>query len=97
MYEGFNPNYTREVVLDKSGVTKGTLSKIINGQMVNALTWRKVLAVLRSDLEVRIGVMKKNLSLGTQYFEQLLDDEKRGTDIKKYRIKKRRRPSFNSE
>jgi hypothetical protein len=90
MYEGFNPDYTREKVINKSGVTKGTLSKIISGQMSNTLTWRKVLAVLRSDLEPRIRVMKRNLNLGTQYFEQLLDDEKRGSDVKKFRIKKRR-------
>lgn len=90
MYEGFNPDYTREKVLDKSGVTKGTLSKIIKGEMCNAVTWRKVLAVLRSDLEPRINRMKKNLVLGTKFFEELLDDEKRGSDIKKYRIKKKR-------
>ena len=91
MYEGFNPDYTRETIIDKSGITKGTLSKIIKGEMCNSLTWRKVLKVLRIDLEPRIKILKKNLSLGTQYFEQLLDDEKRGTDIKKYRIKKKRR------
>ena len=90
MYEGFNPDYTREKVIGKSGVTKGTLSKIIKGEMCNTLTWRKTLAVLRSDLEPRIKVMKRSLSLGTKYFEQLLDDEKRGSDIKKYRIKKKR-------
>jgi hypothetical protein len=92
MYEGFDPDFKRDKIIEKSGVTKGTLSKIIKGEMCNALTWRKVLAVLRSDMEVRIGIMKKNITLGTKYFEELLDDEKRGSDIKKYRIKKSRRP-----
>ncbi|MDL2279805.1 CHC2 zinc finger domain-containing protein [Desulfovibrio sp. OttesenSCG-928-G11] len=90
MYEGFNPDYTRKVVIEKSGVTKGTLSKIIKGEMVNGLTWRKVLAVLRIDLEPRIKIMKKNLALGPKYFENLLDEEKRGKDVEKFRIKKKR-------
>jgi len=59
--------------------------------MVNALTWRNILAVLRSDLEKQIERLKKDIALGTKYFEQLLDDEKRGSDIKKYQIKKKRR------
>jgi hypothetical protein len=94
MYEGFYPSdrrFDRKVFEEKSGLTKGTLSKIINGQMVNALTWRKALAVLRSDLETPIKKLKKDISLGTQYFENFLNDEQRGSDIKKYRIKKRRR------
>ena len=93
MYEGFYPSdrrFDRKVFEDKAGVTKGTLSKIINGQMVNGLTWRKVLAVLRSDLEKPIAKLKRDLSNGTKYFEQLLDNEQRGYDIKKFRIKKRR-------
>jgi hypothetical protein len=92
MYEGFYGmpyRIDRKILEDKAGLTKGTLSKIINGQMVNALTWRKVLAVLRADLEKPIERLKKNIALGTKYFEQLLDDEKRGNDIKKYRNKKR--------
>ena len=90
VYEGFNPDYTREKVIGKSGVTKGTLSKIIKEEMCNTLTWRKTQAVLRSDLEPRIKVMKRNLSLGTQYFENQLDDEQRGKDVEKFRIKKKR-------
>jgi len=92
MYEGFYPSdrrFDRKVFEEKSGLTKGTLSKIINGQMVNALTWRKVLAVLRSDLKNPIEKLKKDLTKGAKYFEQLLDSEKRGNDIKKYRIKQR--------
>lgn len=92
MSEGFNPDYTREEVVDKSGVTKGTLSKIIKGQMVNALTWRKVLNVLRIDLEPRIKIMKRAIDLGPKYFEDLIDDEQRGKDVEKYRIKKPKRP-----
>ena len=94
MYEGFYPSerrFDRKVFEEKTGLTKGTLSKIINGQMVHALTWRKVLAVLHADLDKPIAKLKKNLDNGVKYFEQLLDDEKRGSDIKKYRIKKRRR------
>jgi len=94
MYEGFYPSerrFDRKVFEEKSGLTKGTLSKIINGQMVNALTWRKVLAVLRSDLEVPIVKLKRDIAAGTKYFEILLNDEKRGIDIRKYRIKKRRK------
>jgi len=94
MYEGFYPSvgrFTREKLIDKAGITKGTMAKIINGQMVNALTWRKVLAVLRSDLEKPIERLKKDIALGTRYFEQLLDDEQRGRDIKKYQIKKKRK------
>ena len=58
--------------------------------MDHALTWRKVLAVLRADLEKPIAKLKKDLYNGAKYFEQLLDDEKRGRDAKKYRIKKLR-------
>jgi hypothetical protein len=47
---------------------------------------------LRSDLEKPIEKLKKDLALGAQYFENQLDDEERGKDIEKYRIKKRRRP-----
>ena len=65
--------------------------------MVNALTWRKVLAVLRHDLEKPIAKLKKDIDLGAKYFEQLLDDEKRGSDIKKYRIKKRRSSKSNRQ
>jgi len=42
-------------------------------------------------LEKPIAKLKKDLGNGAKYFEQLLDDEKRGNDIKKYRIKKRRK------
>ena len=94
MYEGFYPSerrFDRKVFEEKSGLTKGTLSKIINGQMVNALTWRKVMAVLRADLVEPIEKFKKDLSKGAKYFDQLLDDDKKGNDIKKYRIKKRRK------
>jgi hypothetical protein len=63
--------------------------------MVNALTWRKVLAVLRSDLEKQIEKLKKDLTKCVKYFEHLLDDEKMGNDIKKYRIKRRRRSKKN--
>ena len=66
------------------------MAKIINGQTVNALAWRKVSAVLRSDLEAPIARLKKDIAAGTKYFERLLDDEERQHDIKKYRIKKRR-------
>ena len=91
MYEGFNPYYTRETVIDKSGVTKGTLSKIINGQMVNALTWRKTLAVLRSDLDSKIEKLKKDLALGTVYFENIInEDADLKKSVEKYRIKKKR-------
>ena len=99
MYEGFYPSekkFDRKILEEKSGLTKSTLSKIINGQMVNALTWRKVLAVLRSDLEKPIERLKKDIALDAKYFEQLLDNEKRGSDIKKYRIKKRRRSKIKS-
>jgi hypothetical protein len=82
--------FNRKIFEDKTGLKKGTLSKIINGQIGNSLTWRKVLAVLRSDLEEPIKKLKKDISLGTQYFENQLDDEERGKDIVKYRIKKRR-------
>ena len=96
MYEGFYPSdrrFTREKLIGKAETSKGTMAKIINGQMVNALTWRKVLAVLRSDLEKPIERLKKDLALGVKYFEGLLDDEKRGSDIKKYQIKKKRKTS----
>jgi len=58
--------------------------------MVNALTWRKVLAVLHADLKNPIEKLKRNFSQGIKYFEQILDVEKQGSDIKKYRLKKRR-------
>ena len=64
--------------------------------MVNALTWRKVLAVLRADLEKPIENLKKNLSQRVKYFEQILDDEKRDNDIRKYHIKKRRKQNVKS-
>jgi len=100
MYEGFYPShkrFDRKIFEEKTGFTKGTLAKIINGQMVNALTWRKVLAVLRHDLERPIDKLKKDIELGAKYFEHLLDDEQRGNDIKKYRIKRQRRPKIKNE
>ena len=94
MYEGFYPSdgrFDRKVFEEKTEMTKGTLSKIINGQMVDALTWRNVLTVLHADLAPQIARFKKDLGNGIKYFEQLLDDEKRGNYIKKYRIKNRRK------
>ena len=72
--------------------SKGMLSKILNGQMVNAVTWRKVLNILRNDLEGQIEQLKRDLKLGTQYFEQLIDDDgDLRTAVEKYRIKNPRK------
>ena len=92
MYEGFNPDYTRENVIRKLGIASGTLSKIINGKMSKAATWRKVMNALRLDLEPRIKMMERAMSLGTKYFEDLIDEEQRGKDVEKLRVKKQRRP-----
>ena len=43
--------------------------------------------VLRIDLEPRIKIMKRALSLGTKYFEDLIVEEHRGKDVEKLRIK----------
>lgn len=96
IYEGFYPDterrFNRKIFEDKTGLKKGTLSKIINGKMSNALTWRKTLQVLRSDLEGPIKELKKKIALGTQYFENLIiDEEQRGKDVEKFRIKKPKR------
>ena len=94
IYEGFYPDterrFNRKVFEDKTGLKKGTLSKIINGQISKSLTWRTTLQTLRSDLEKPIEKLKKDLSLGTQYFENLIDEEQRGKDVEKFRIKKKR-------
>lgn len=96
MYEGFYPDpekrFNRKIFENKTGLKKAALSKIINGKLGNALTWRKVLAVLRSDLEGPIKELKRKVALGAKYFEDLTDEEKRGKDVEKYRIKKRKRP-----
>lgn len=92
MYEGFYDTpyrIDRRALEDKTGLNKSTLSKIINGQVCNALTWRKTLAVLRSSID--LARLKKDLLLKEKYFEEILDDEKRGRDVKKYQVKKRRR------
>jgi len=92
MYEGFYDTpyrIDRKILEEKTGLNKSTLSKIINGQVCNAVTWRKTLAVLRSDID--LNRLKKDLKLEDKYFVELLDDEKRGNDIKKYQIKKKRR------
>jgi len=92
MYEGFYDTpyrIDRRVLEEKTGLNKSTLSKIINGQVGNAKTWRTTLEVLRGSIDIER--LKKDLLLKEKYFERLLDDEKRGRDIKKYQIKKKRR------
>lgn len=103
MYEGFIADkaerWDRNVLIRKCGLEKAIISQILNGKkdkvlngICNPGTWRKVLAVLRSDLEKPIEKLKKDLSLGTQYFENQIDEEQRGKDVEKFRIKKQRRP-----
>jgi len=95
IYEAFYPDterrFNRKIFAEKTGLKKGTLSKIINGKLSKTLTWRKVLAVLRSDLEGPIKELRKKIALGTQYFENQLDDELRGKDVEKFRSKKPKR------
>ena len=61
-----------------------------DGTHHNALTWRRTLNVLRGLIP--IAQFKKDLELKEKYFEQLLDDEEQGYVIRKYRIKKSRKP-----
>lgn len=95
IYERFYPydrRYERKNFEKLADCSKGQLSKIFNGQMVNAITWRKVLTILRNDLGGQIEQLKKDLKLGTQYFESLIDDdEDLKAAVEKYRIKKPRR------
>ena len=95
IYERFYPydrRYERKDFEKLADCSKGMLSKILNGQMVNAVTWRKVLNILRNDLEGQIEQLKRDLKLGTQYFEQLIDDDgDLRTAVEKYRIKNPRK------
>lgn len=91
IYERFYPDterrFNRKIFEKKLGRHKTTLSKIINGKMPNALTWRTTLETLRLDLEGPIKELQRKLKLGTKYFEDLIDEEQRGEDVEKLRIK----------
>lgn len=85
----------RAMLQKKAGLSKGEFSKVINGRVGNGLTWRKTLAVLRS--EIHMDKFKKDLKLEEKFFERLLEDEKQGRVIRKYQIKKSRKPSAKTK
>lgn len=88
MYEGFydKPDkIDRKMLADKAGISVGKLSKVINGQIGNPVSFRKTLAALRTSIPLE--QFKKDLALKEKYFERIIDDEKMGEVVKKYQIK----------
>jgi len=93
MYEGFydRPDKIERSMMEyKTGLSKSELNKIINGRVGNAQAWRETLATLRSFTP--ISKFKRDLELKEEYFKQRLDDEEKGYVIKKYQIKRSRKP-----
>ena len=72
---------------EKCGLSKSAFSRILNGNMGNALTWRKTLNVLRQ--EINIERVKKDIEKGAKYFLDDIPIEY----VTKYRIKKRTKKS----
>ena len=59
-----------------------------SGKSLHQYAAEVLAGVLRADREKPLAKLKKDLGNGAKYCEQLLDYDKRGNDIKKYRIKK---------
>ena len=87
MYFAFYKDHVVEqkIYADKCGLSKSAFSRILNGNMGNAVTWRKTLNVLRIELGIGIDRLKKDVKKGAKYF---LDDIPLEY-VKKYRIKKK--------
>lgn len=75
----------QKVYADKCGLSKSEFSRIINGIMGSATTWRKVLNILRQ--EINIDRLKRDIKKGSQYFIDDIPPEY----IKKYRIKNKKK------
>lgn len=89
LYFAFYKNNVVEqkIYAEKCGLSKSAFSRILNGNMGNALTWRKTLNVLRQ--EISIERLKKDIDKGAQYFLEDIPLEY----VTKYRIKKRTKKS----
>lgn len=72
----------QKLYADKCGLSKSTFSKIMNGMMGNAITWRKTLNILRQEID--INRLKKDMQKGARYFLEDIPSDY----IRKYRIKK---------
>ena len=77
----------QKIYAEKCGLSKSAFSRILNGNMGNALTWRKTLNVLRQ--EINIERLKKDMKKGAKYFLEDIPLEY----VTKYRIKKRTKKS----
>lgn len=77
----------QKIYAEKCGLSKSAFSRILNGNMGNALTWRKTLNVLRQ--EINIERLKKDIKKGAKYFLEDIPLEY----VTKYRIKERTKKS----
>ncbi|MEG6503676.1 MULTISPECIES: hypothetical protein [unclassified Desulfovibrio] len=87
MYFAFYKNdvVDQKVYAEKCGLSKSAFSRILNGNMGNALTWRKTIVILKQEIDIKR--LQKDIKKGIKYFLENIPPEY----IKKYRIKKKKK------